>query len=543
MSRQDEPQVEKTRQNSSPAPGAQENEPEKPFPWAALFILVLGPFMGILDGSIVNVALPRMMAIFNVGTEDIQWVLTAYLLVSGVVVPVTGYLGDRFGFKRVYLITLTIFTVGSGLCAAAWSNNSLVFARVIQAIGGGMMMPISMAMLFRIIPRERMGMAMGMWGIAAMAAPAVGPTLGGYLVDAFSWRTVFTINLPVGAVAVFLSMMALQETSPNPKLKFDLLGFLLSTTGCFFLLLALSKGQDWGWSSYYIVSLLITACFLFIMFITWELNFSEPMLDMRLLKNPVLAVSLISTSIMTVGLFAAIFLVPIYAQNLMGLTPMETGLMMMPMAIVSGIMMPISGRLFDKIGAMPLGLVGVSILVVTTYHLHTISLDPSISWLQVMLAVRAVGLGMIMMPLTTAGMNTVPPALTGRASALNNLARQISASFGVAFLTYIMVSRQKIHFSWMRDEVNWMSPVANGILERLAGIVGDTPVAAAITNLQLQRLAMVKAISDDFIIAAMMTVIVLPLMFFLSKGRVDRQREYEMGKFMAEQGSTSHRPG
>ena len=537
MSQQEGPKAQQPVSKPGNGPGPPGGNSSAPFPWAALFILVLGPFMGILDSSIVNVALPRMMAIFGVDADDIQWVLTAYLLVSGVVVPVTGYLGDRFGYKRVYLITLVIFTIGSGLCAAAWSNNSLVVARVIQAIGGGMMMPISMAMLFRIIPRERMGMALGMWGIAAMAAPAIGPTLGGYLVDTFSWRTVFTINLPVGVIAVFLSMLALEETPGNPKIKFDRVGFILSTTGCFFLLLALSKGQEWGWDSYSIVSLLIAAFFLLVLFIVWELQFPEPMLDMRLLKNPILAISLGSTSVMTVGLFAGIFLIPIYAQNLMGLTPMETGLLMMPMAVVSGIMMPISGRLFDKIGAMPLGIVGVSIIAVTTYQLHNISLDTSFRWVQVMLAVRAVGLGMIMMPLTTAGMNTVPPALTGRASALNNLCRQISASFGVAFLTYIMVSRQTLHAAWMRDEVSWLSPAAPGILDGISSAAGDPSTAAALVSLQIQRLATVKAISDDFIVATIIIAMVFPLMFFLSKGRVERQREREMRKFAAQSGN------
>lgn len=507
--------------------------PGAPFPWAALFVLVLGPFMAILDGSIVNVALPRMMAIFNVGTEDIQWVLTAYLLVSGTVVPVTGYLGDRFGYKRVYLITLVAFTAGSGLCALAWNNPSLVAARVVQAVGGGAMVPVSMAMLFRIIPRDKMGMGMGVWGIAAMAAPAVGPTLGGYLVDTFTWHSIFTINLPVGAVAVLLSALVLEETPVQPKLKFDLPGFLLGSAGCFFLLLALSKGQDWGWSSYPVVMLLTSAAFLLILFVLWELDFPEPMLDVRLLKNPVLTVSLVCISILTVGLFAGVFLIPIYAQNLMGLTPMQTGLMLMPMAVISGIMMPISGRLFDKIGAMPLGVAGIILIAVTTYHLHTISLDTSFRWVQVVLAVRAVGLGMTMMPLTTAGLNTVPPALSGRASALNNLVRQVSASFGIAFLTYVMVNRQALHAAWMREGVSWMSPAAPGIMEKISAVTGDPAAAAALVDLQVQRLAAVEAIGDDFIVSTVMVLIALPLVFFLSKGRVDRQRQYEMERYAA----------
>ncbi|MCF8011956.1 MAG: DHA2 family efflux MFS transporter permease subunit [Clostridiales bacterium] len=494
--------------------------------------------MAILDSSIVNVALPRMMSIFNVGTEDIQWVLTAYLLVSGVVVPVTGYLGDRFGYKRVYLITLVAFTLGSLLCAMAWSNSSLIIARILQALGGGMMVPISMAMLFRIVPRNRMGMAMGMWGIAATAAPAIGPTLGGYLVDAFSWRMVFTINLPVGLIAVFLSMLILEETDARSDLRFDIMGFILGSTACFCLLLALSKGQNWGWDSLVIVELLIASAFLSILFVTWELYFPQPMLDIRLLKNLVLTASLVATSVVTIGLFAGIFLIPIYAQNLMGLSPMETGLMMMPMAIMSGIMMPISGRLFDKIGAMPLGLVGLTIVAITTYQLHNISLESSFRWVQVVLTVRAVGLGMTMMPLTTAGLNTVPPALSGRASALNNLVRQVSASFGIAFLTYFMVSRQALHAAWMREGVSTLSLAAPQVMDKISYVVGGPKLAAALVNMNVQQQAMSKAISDDFIIATIIIIVSMPLMFFLSKGRVDRQRQYEMEKYTAEK-STS----
>lgn len=202
--------------------------------------------MAILDSSIVNVALPKLMAIFGVGAEKIQWVMTAYLLVSGVVIPVTGYLGDRFGYKRLYIYTLAAFTVGSALCAIAWSNNSLVAFRVLQAIGGGMMIPVSMAMLFRIVPPQKIGMALGVWGITAMLAPAIGPTAGGYLVDNFSWHTIFTINIPIGFVVVFLAGLILRETDVRHDLKFDVPGFLLSGLGCFALLLALSEGQDKG---------------------------------------------------------------------------------------------------------------------------------------------------------------------------------------------------------------------------------------------------------------------------------------------------------
>lgn len=493
--------------------------------------------MAILDSSIVNVALPKLMAIFGVGAEKIQWVMTAYLLVSGVVIPVTGYLGDRFGYKRLYIYTLAAFTVGSALCAIAWSNNSLVAFRVLQAIGGGMMIPVSMAMLFRIVPPQKIGMALGVWGITAMLAPAIGPTAGGYLVDNFSWHTIFTINIPIGFVVVFLAGLILRETDVRHDLKFDVPGFLLSGLGCFALLLALSEGQDKGWTSQYIVTLLLSAFSMLLLFVLWELHTPQPMLDIRLLRNPVFAASQATTAILTMGLFAAIFLIPIYAQNLMGLTPMQTGLLLMPMALMSGIMMPISGRLYDKIGALPLCIIGMVILIITTYELRVINMDTSYHWLQVMLTIRAAGMGLMMMPVTTAGMNTLPPFLSGRASAFNNLVRQISASMGIAFLTWVMLKRQVFHAQMLTDSASLSNPVALDSIQLLGAQLAASGISAgqdgpvALLALTVQQQSMALGIGDTFVIGTIIILFAVPLIFLLGKKRVEAQREIEMERY------------
>jgi len=508
--------------------------PGSAIPWASLFILIAGGFMAILDSSIVNVALPKLMAIFGVGAESVQWVMTSYLLVSGVVIPVTGFLGDRFGYKRLYIYSLIAFTIGSALCAVAWSNSSLVAFRVIQAIGGGMMIPVSMAMIFRIVPREKLGMAMGVWGITAMLAPAIGPTTGGYLVDNFSWHTIFTINIPIGIMASVLAGLILKESDIRHDLKFDLPGFLLSAMGCFFLLLALSEGQDRGWTSQYIVTLLTTAGFLLLLFVLWELQTPQPMLDIRLLLNPVFSASLAITAILTIGMFAAIFLIPIYAQNLMGLTPLQTGLLLMPMALMSGLMMPISGRLYDKIGALPLAMVGVTILIVTTYMLRVISLDTDYHWLQTVLVVRAAGMGLMMMPISTAGLNTIPQFLTGRATAMNNLVRQISASLGIAFLTWVMVRQQAQHAAIMSDGVSWSNPVAPAAVNQLAaqmaaaGIPAGPDGAAGLIYASEQQQSMAVAMGDTFLVGTVIILFAVPLIFLLSKQRVEAQRQLEL---------------
>lgn len=488
---------------------------EAPFPWRALLILVIGSFVSILNGSILNVAVPRLMAIFGVNMDKIQWVLTAYLLTSGVVIPVSGYLGDTFGYRRMYILSLGAFTLGSLFCALAWSNSSLIAARVMQAIGGGMLIPVSMGMLFRIVPRDKTGLAMGVWGISAMMAPTIGPTLGGYLVDYLSWHMIFLINIPVGFLGMFLAAAFLRETQLT-KTRFDLPGCLLAGAGCFALLLALSEGQDKGWASQYIVTLFVLSFFFLLMFVLWELGEEQPMLDVRLLANPVFAASLFITAILSIGLFGGMYLVPVFLQNLLGYTALQTGLLMMPAALTSGLLQPVSGHLYDRVGARPPALVGLFIVAYTTWELRRLNLDVSYHWLQMILVLRSAGMGLAMMPIGTAGMDALPPHLSGRGSSYNNLVRQISASLGIAFLTYVMTNSQIYHFERLRETFSLTSPVAPpalALLEKSLGLSGDA--AVALVSVAAQRQAMASAIGDTFVVSTVMVVLALPLVFFL----------------------------
>ncbi|MGB9804034.1 DHA2 family efflux MFS transporter permease subunit, partial [Desulfofundulus sp.] len=404
--------------------------------------------------------------------------------------------------------------------------TTLVAARVCQAVGGGMLVPISMGMLFKVVPRGQMGMAMGTWGISAMMAPTIGPTLGGYLVDNFSWNMIFFINVPIGLVGMFLATAFLHET-PLLKAKFDLPGCLLSGAGCFALLLALSEGQDKGWTSQYIVTLLVVSFFSLLMFVLWELGEEDPMLDVRMLANPVFAVSLLITSVVAIGLFGGLFLVPIFTENLLNLTPTQTGLLLMPAALTSGLMMPISGRLYDRIGARPLALVGLSVVAFTTWQLHKLSLDTSTHWLRMVMMYRSLGMGLAMMPISTAGMESVPARLSGRASSFNNLVRQVSASFGIAILTSLMTKRQVYHFDWMRDSCSWSSPVAYDILQQVKqalNLSGDRTLA--VLGMVAQRIATASAIGDCFVVSTLMVVVAIPLCLFLGK----RVKVAEKGK-------------
>jgi len=415
---------------------------EERYMWIAISVVIIGTFMAVLDSSIVNVAIPKMMTIFRASTDQIEWILTGYMLTMSIVIPLTGYLGDRFGLKKLYICALTIFTIGSALCGLATSTETMVAARVVQAIGGGMIMPVGMAMIYKLVPLEKRGVALGIWGIAAMAAPAIGPTLSGYIIQYMDWRLIFTINIPVGVIGVTLAIILLKETPTRKDKTFDIFGAITCAVGLFSLLLSLSKGNSEGWTSGYILGLFAVAAISLISFIFIELHHKDPLLELRMLKVFPYSLSMIISTITTVGMYGALFLMPLYLQNLRGYTPMQSGMLMLPAAIVTGIMMPISGKLFDKFGAKWVTVIGLSILTIASYLLSTLSLETSYNTVMMIMMIRGIGMGLAIIPAQTAGMNTIPRELSGRATALNSTIKQISGSFGIAILTTILGHRQ-----------------------------------------------------------------------------------------------------
>lgn len=423
----------------------------------------------------------------------------------------SGYLVDRFGSKYMYIYCLIVFTFGSALCSLAWSNNSLVFFRVIQAMGGGMMIPVSMSMIRVMVPLSKMGMALGVWGISAMVGPAIGPTLGGYLVVHMGWSWIFTINLPIGIIAILLSWILLEETPRRSHLRFDLLGFILVGSASFTLLLALNKGLDKGWTSLFIVNLLIYSVFGLILFIIWELNNAQPLIDLRLLKNRTYCASLTTVALSNIAMYSVIFLIPIYTQSIRGMTPMQSGLLTMPSALATAFMMPVSGRLVDRFGAMPLCIVGFGISGYFSYQLHTLSYTTNLVDVQWIMIKRAIGLGLAMMPMSTVGMKTIPRYMASQASALNNLLRQIAGSFGIAIITFVMQQRQAHHMVWLGNTLKWSSYAALNALDKLQGEMihqGLSPVLAlsaakvALGSLLLRE-ATIAGIDDAMLMPAL----------------------------------------
>ncbi|HET7615815.1 MAG TPA: DHA2 family efflux MFS transporter permease subunit, partial [Bacillales bacterium] len=319
-----------------------------------LIAIIMGVFMAVLDTSIVNVALPNMMSVFGVGQNSIQWVVTAYTLAVGSIIPVTGYLGERFGYKKIYILALIVFTVGSALCGAAWSNSSMILFRIIQAVGGGAIMPVSMAMVTRMIPKEKRGFAFGVFGIAIMFAPAIGPTLSGYITEFLNWRLIFYLNVPIGIVDFFLAQLFLENTETRSMKKFDLPGFIFSVIGFSTLLYGFGEVPDHGWQSTAVMPFIVISIVSLALFVIRELSVEEPMLDLRLLKNFSFSFVLILVGVTSVMLLGVLFLLPIFLENIMNFSPFKTGLILLPQALVAGLLMPVAGLLFDRIGLKPL---------------------------------------------------------------------------------------------------------------------------------------------------------------------------------------------
>ncbi|OXM86780.1 DHA2 family efflux MFS transporter permease subunit [Paenibacillus rigui] len=509
--------------DSSTAPREQVAVTEKPRVALPMLAVILAVFMAILDTSIVNVAIPKMMSVFGVNQSQIEWVVTAYALVSGALVPATGYMGDRFGYKRMFLISMVIFTIGSGLCGIAWSNNSMIVFRIVQALGGGALMPISMAMIFRMFPPEKRGMAMGLFGIAIMFAPATGPTLSGYIVEYLDWRLIYTINVPIGIIDFFLAMAVLKEFKAPVTQKFDLWGFITSSGGLASLLYGVGKVTEKGWSDSEVVTYITIGLVSLLIFVVIELMIDHPLLDLSLLKNMTYTLSLIISSIATLIMMGVLFLLPVFLQNLSGLSAIQTGLILLPQALMSGIMMPIAGALFDKIGARLIAVVGLTITGISLYLSSALDITTAFSTLIFWLVLRAVGMGLMMMPIQTAGMNQVPMHKMGQGTALSNTIRQISASFGIAWLGLMFSQRTTFHSADLASQLNMFSTNVSTHFAQLQNQymgMGQSAVQAKMSALsylggQVQLQSTILGLQDVFIITAGLSFLAAILSLFL----------------------------
>ncbi|HET9649232.1 MAG TPA: DHA2 family efflux MFS transporter permease subunit [Microlunatus sp.] len=407
-----------------------------------LAVLIAGMFMSILDTSIVNVAVATIQTELGGSTSDVQWISTAYSLVLGVVVPASAWLGTRFGLSRVYMFALAAFALGSALCGLAWSLNSLIAFRVIQAIPGGLLPAITLTMVYRIVPRRKIGTAMGMYGLGIIFAPAIGPALGGYLVEYVNWRLVFYINVPIGIIGLIAAMIALPRFPGTPTSRFDVWGFVTVATGLVSLLLAFSEGTSWGWTSYRTMILITLGVLSLALFVVIELEVDHPLLDLRVFKIRAYSISLIVMSVMMTGMFATLFYIPLFLQSALGYGALEAGLLILPQALVMGFLTPIAGRLYDRVGPRWLVFSGLLIASFGTYLLSGISPDVTQAEIVAWTCIRSVGVGLSMMSIMTGGISALPHDQTTSGSAINTVVQRVSAALGLAGLTVLATTQQ-----------------------------------------------------------------------------------------------------
>ncbi|GAC1403906.1 MAG: MDR family MFS transporter [Ktedonobacteraceae bacterium] len=401
-------------------------------------VFVVGMFMSIMDGTIVNVALPSIGHQLGVPSTSIDAVVVAYLLSLAVVIPASGWLGDRWGTKRVFLVALALFTITSALCGLASNFTMLVFFRFLQGAAGGALAPVGTAMLYRTFPPAERVRVSSILIIPTVIAPATGPVLGGLLVDSLSWRWVFFVNVPIGIAAFLFGLFFLQEHREPKAGRFDLPGFLLAGIGLALALYALSEGPTSGWTSLTVLGSALGGLLLLSAFVVVELRRREPLLDLRLLGNGLFRTANLVSLVSSAGFLGVLFVAPLFLQQGLGVTPLTSGLTTFPEALGVLLSSQIVARLYSRVGPrrlMVCGLIGVTIVIGL---LSLIGPDTSLWLMRVLIFLTGAGMAFAFVPVQTAAFATISSAATGRASALSNALRQLGSALGVAVLGEVL---------------------------------------------------------------------------------------------------------
>jgi DHA2 family multidrug resistance protein len=509
------------------------------YKWWLLANIMIGTFMAVLDATIVNVGLPKIMASFGIGIDKAEWIVTAYMLAMAVMLPTSGWLADKFGYKRMYFLGLFFFTLGSFLCGASSDENMLILSRVLQGLGAGTIQPLGMAIISREFPPKQRGVALGFWAISAAASVSFGPLIGGYLVDNFSWQLIFDVNVPVGVVAL-LATIVIQQEYKNPRIrKFDFIGFISVAIFLPLTLYALSEGNaatnSAGWSAPYILICFAIAIIALAVFITAELTVEEPLIDLRLLKNRNFGIATLVIFIFGMGMFGSTFLLPIYLQSSLSYTAVQAGSVFLPVGIIQGIMSPISGKMSDKMNPKIPIIIGIALLTISFLLNSSLSFLTENHFIMLSLYLRGFAMGLLFTPLQTVALLQIPREKMAQASGISNTIRQLGGSLGIAILATVLSSRVNYHSQMYSQAIQPKSQIFINTARRLAyqmqHNLGSSFSNAAkqgqmIILSNVNKQAYIQGIDDDFLIAALITLLgVIPILFLVSKRKIKHQIE------------------
>lgn len=409
---------------------------------APLAALIIGMFMVVLDNTALNVMIPQLIKDFGSTYHAVQWAVTGYVLAQSAVIPLAGWLSDRFGAKRIFLISVGLFAAGSLLCAFAQGIEQLVLFRILQGLGGGLVVPIGFAFTYRLSPPGQVGKVMGFISIPIMLAPALGPVLSGWMIDYLSWHWIFLINVPIGIVGVLIGIRNLPNIERQTVAALDVIGMALAP----FAFVSLSYGiseSGGGWGSYKTIGGLTVGAIALALFVVTQLRRANPLLELRVFGSGSFTGGIIVLWTAQFALFGSLFLIPQLLQNMRGYSAFNTGLIMLPYAVAAGSVMQLSGRLYDKIGARWLAVTGLGVVAVATFMLSRISPDTNIGIVIGSIILLGAGMGCCMMPLNTNLLKSAPQHLVGRVTSLSSALQQVVVSFSVAGLATVLTSGVK----------------------------------------------------------------------------------------------------
>jgi DHA2 family multidrug resistance protein len=501
--------------------------------WLIAVAVAIGALLEIVDTSIVNVALTEMQSSLGATLSEVGWVVSSYAVANVIILPLTAWLGDRFGKKRYFVFSLIAFTAASVLCGVATTLPLLIAARVLQGLGGGGLLAKAQSILFETFPKEEQPMAQGFFGAIVIAGPAIGPTLGGYLVTNASWRWIFFVNVPIGIVAVLLCLAYLPDDPPAREARadgaIDWLAIALLVAGLGSLQTVLEEGQSHDWfSSHFITTLAVVAVVGIAAFVVRQLRARAPVVELRVLRHRSLWAGSILSVVIGMALYGALFAIPIFASTIMGYTAQQVGMLLLPGALASAFMMPVAAKLLSsKIDPRVLLVAGGLILtsaVVQLAHLTPTTGAGDLFW---PLIVRAVGTVLMFLPLSMATLGPIPTEEVGAASGFFNLTRQLGGSIGVALLTTLLARRQAFHRNVLVEKLDALAPdvlarvqaTTASLVQKGVPLTQAKQQALLVLDGTVSRQAAVMSFGDTFWATAALVLLTLPLVALLGKPR------------------------
>jgi EmrB/QacA subfamily drug resistance transporter len=480
------------------------NETKRP-PYGIIAILMIGAFIAFLNNTLLNIALPSIMADLEVDASTVQWLTTGFMLMNGILIPTTAFLIQKYSVRNLFLVAMGLFTAGTILAGVAHVFPILLAGRMTQASGSAIMMPLLMNVMLVSFPIEKRGAAMGIFGLILMGAPAIGPTLSGWLIEHYDWRMLFHFVTPIAVIVLLVGFFLLKDKKEKVDIRLDFVSVFLSSIGFGGLLYGFSSAGKQGWDSPQVYLTIAIGAISLLVFIIRQLKQERPMLNFKIFKFPMFALSSAISMVLTMAMFSGMLLLPIYVQTIRGISPLDAGLMMLPGAICMAVMSPVTGKLFDKFGGRVLAIIGLSLTVITSYLLSKLSLETTYTQLILLYTVRMFGMSMVMMPVSTNGLNQLPARFYPHGTAMNNTLQQVSGAIGTALLVTLMSNRAESK--------------AKELGEAAMANLTEQPTQEALAQMQQQIMmsATLDGINFAFFVSVFIAAVALVLAFFMKR--------------------------